>query len=81
MAERCGSRVAHDWIRRQSYTQRLGDEWLDRESDVLLVVPSAVVPIAAPDRNALINHRHPGAAEIRIVDVMPFALDPRLFVP
>ncbi len=69
-----------DWIQRQPQTQRLGDEWLDRRSEVLLVVPSAVVSIAAvPDRNVLINHRHAAAERIRIVNVEPFTLDPRLF--
>jgi RES domain-containing protein len=76
------SRLPRDWIRRQAYTQRLGDEWLDSQSDVLLVVPSALVPItAAPDRNVLINHRHAGAASIEILSLVPFTLDPRLFAP
>lgn len=69
-----------DWIRRQPQTQHLGDEWLDRRSEALLLVPSAVVPIAtAPDRNVLINHRHDAAGRIRIVAAAAFALDPRLF--
>jgi RES domain-containing protein len=69
-----------DWTGRVTHTQRLGDDWLDQRSGVLLVVPSAVVPIAtAPDRNVLINHRHAGAARIEIVDAVAFTLDPRLF--
>jgi RES domain-containing protein len=75
------SQLPPDWIRRHPYTQRLGDEWLDSQSDVLLVVPSALVPItAAPDRNVLINHRHPDAVRIAIADVVPFTLDRRLFL-
>jgi RES domain-containing protein len=46
------SQLPPDWIRRPPYTQWLGDEWLDGQSDALLVVPSTLVPIAAaPDRN------------------------------
>ncbi|TMJ57134.1 MAG: RES domain-containing protein [Alphaproteobacteria bacterium] len=69
-----------DWIRREAHTQRLGDSWLEQRSEPLLIVPSAVVPIvSAPDRNLLINHRHPDAARIRISGTMPFTMDPRLF--
>lgn len=72
--------LAADWIRRQPDTQLLGDAWLDRQSEALLVVPSALMPIgAAPDRNVLINHRHVGAASIQIIATTPFTLDPRLF--
>ena len=69
-----------DWIGRETHTQRLGDNWFVERSGVLLVVPSAIVPIAtATDRNVLINHAHADAANIRIVDLVPFTLDPRLF--
>lgn len=71
-----------DWISQEIHTQQQGDDWLDGVAEVLLTIPSVVVPIAgAPDRNVLINHRHADAARIRIVDVMPFTLDPRLFKP
>jgi hypothetical protein len=47
---------------------------------VLLFVPSVIVPIAkVPDRNVLINHRVYDAASIKIVEIAPFTLDPRLF--
>jgi len=40
------------------------------------------MPLAtALDRNVLINHRHTEAVRITIVNVVPFALDPRLFQP
>jgi len=69
------------WDRRETHTQRIGDEWLDGNVAALLVVPSVIVPIAAaPDRNALINHRHTDAERIRIVNMISFTLDPRLFV-
>lgn len=69
-----------DWIRREVETQQLGDAWLDSVTEVLLMVPSVIVPIgSAPDRNMLINHRHRRAAEIKVVSTTPFTLDPRLF--
>ncbi|MBI3516115.1 MAG: hypothetical protein HY060_18950 [Proteobacteria bacterium] len=59
---------------------RAPDAWLDAVSEAVLVVPSVIIPISAtPDRNYLINHRHPDAARITIVDDYPFSLDPRLF--
>jgi RES domain-containing protein len=70
------------WAAREAMTQQLGDDWLDGIGEALLVVPSVIMPIsAAPDRNVLINHRRPETARIAIVDVVPFALDPRLFRP
>jgi RES domain-containing protein len=69
-----------DWTGRETYTQRLGDEWLDTGVEVVLLVPSVIVPIAgAPDRNALINHRRADATRIAIAEIVPFTLDPRLF--
>src|SRR6266852_5032680 len=69
-----------DWSTRETYTQKLGDAWLDTGTEAILLVPSVIVPISgAPDRNALINHRQTGAARIVIAETMPFTLDPRLF--
>ncbi|HEV7138035.1 MAG TPA: RES domain-containing protein [Steroidobacteraceae bacterium] len=63
-------------------TQRLGDQWLDSMAEALLIIPSVVMPLAnVPDRNVLINHGYPETARIRIVRVVSFALDPRLFQP
>ena len=69
-----------EWGKRETRTQRIGDEWLDGGEGILLVVPSVIVPIGpAPDRNVLINHRRADAARIRTVNAMAFRLDPRLF--
>jgi RES domain-containing protein len=71
-----------DWATRETESQKLGDEWLDKGAEAILVVPSVVVPIPnAPDRNVLINHRHAAAARITITAAIPFTLDPRLFRP
>ncbi|HVI63247.1 MAG TPA: RES family NAD+ phosphorylase [Bradyrhizobium sp.] len=71
-----------DWTLRETHTQTIGDQWLDSQTEVLLFVPSVIVPIAnVPDRNVLINHRAAEAAAIHIAQVIPFAFDPRLFAP
>jgi len=69
-----------NWIANQAHTQALGNAWLDATAELLLFVPSVVMPLAAaPERNVLINHRAPGAARIRIAEATPFTLDARLF--
>ena len=71
-----------DWAARESLTQQLGDDWLNAVGEALLIVPSVIMPISsAPDRNVLINHRRPESARITIAEIVPFALDPRLFRP
>ena len=58
------------------HTQKLGDAWLDGCNELILVVPSVIMPIAsAPDRNVLINHRHSGSDRITIAAVTPFTFD------
>lgn len=74
--------LASDWLHREVDTQKLGDQWLDSMAEALLIVPSVIVPLPnAPDRNVLINHRHSDAPRIKIVRVVAFELDPRLFQP
>jgi len=71
-----------DWVRREVDTQKLGDQWLDSMSESLLIVPSVIMPLSnVPDRNVLINHRYADAARIKIVGIVSFDLDPRLFQP
>jgi len=74
--------LPNDWTIRQTLTQNAGDRWLDTSAQILLFVPSVVMPIAnKTDRNVLINHRVAGAASIEIAAITPFTLDPRLFKP
>ena len=69
-----------EWRLQESWTQRRGDEWHDNRRTPLLRVPTAIVPFdGSPDMNVLINHRHPAAGQIRLVQAEPFVLDPRLF--
>lgn len=71
-----------DWVQREVDTQKRGDQWLDAMTELLLIVPSVIMPLPnAPDRNVLINHRHPDAPRIRIIRVVSFELDRRLFEP
>lgn len=71
--------LPHDWRRRETSTQRIGEEWLAGLETALLFVPSVIVPIAGcPDRNAIINPRHRAAAAITIERIEPFELDVRL---
>ena len=71
-----------DWTARETHTQSLGDQWLDSRAEVLLFVPSVIVPVAdVPDRNVLINHRVADVASIKMVHAIPFTFDPRLFKP
>ena len=71
--------LPQDWRRREAETQRIGDEWLAGLEAAILLVPSAIVPIAgSPDQNLIINHRHPAAAAITIERIEPFELDVRL---
>ncbi|MEJ2374382.1 MAG: RES family NAD+ phosphorylase [Pseudolabrys sp.] len=70
------------WRSRETYTQALGNAWLDSAAETLLIVPSVLVPIAgAPDRNVLINHRAADIGLVEIAEMTPFTLDPRLFKP
>lgn len=71
-----------DWAQREVDTQQLGDQWLDEVKESLLIVPSVIMSLnGMPDRNVLINHRHPDVSHINIARVVPFTLDPRLFRP
>ncbi|HMF68748.1 MAG TPA: RES family NAD+ phosphorylase [Phyllobacterium sp.] len=68
-----------DWRRQEGLTQRMGDDWHQATTSPLLMVPSAIVPIAgSPDINVLINHTHRATAEIKVLTLEPFTLDPRL---
>jgi len=69
-----------DWATRETHTQKLGDAWLDESTELILVVPSVIMPIAsALDRNVLINHRHSDSSRLTITAITPFTFDPRLF--
>lgn len=58
-----------------SVCQAIGDEWVGRGADCVLVVPSAIVPV---EFNYLVNPAHPEATQVSVTSTVPFAFDPRL---
>jgi RES domain-containing protein len=56
-------------------TQRIGDEWAQSGSSLVLAVPSVVVPL---ERNFLINPDHPEVNRVEAGEPRPLPLDPRL---
>lgn len=66
-----------DWRRLSAYAdcQRLGAEWLDRRTSLVLHLPSAVVPM---ERNVAINADHPDFSEhVKLVRTEPYFWDDR----
>ncbi len=63
------------WKDDLAISQGTGDAWLRRGSSAILKVPSVIVPDAW---NYLVNPMHPDARKLRILDVIPFAVDTRL---
>ena len=67
--------LPRDWRTRLEATRDLGTQWLRTRKNVLLRVPSAIVPETA---NFLFNPSHPQAAKFRIARVFPYPFDVRL---
>lgn len=63
------------WERDAAQTRAIGDDWLEEQRSLALIVPSAVLP---DSKNILLNPQHPGAARLRVVSQQPFTFDPRL---
>lgn len=59
-----------------SVLQEIGTEWLNSNSSLALIVPSAVNPF---DRNILLNPRHPQMKHVKIEQPEQFDFDPRMF--
>ena len=84
LAVECPDDVAFDdagdlpeqWRSDQIVTQGVGDGWLDRESSVLLRVPSAIVPYTW---NWLFNPTHQDARRVQVAEAIRVSFDPRLF--
>lgn len=56
--------------------KEIGSEWYRSGSELLLVVPSAVVPL---ENNALINPAHPDFSRCEARRPAPFHFDPRMW--
>lgn len=68
-----------DWklFPHQHFTQEIGNKFISDNTNLILKVPSAVVP---GDFNYLINPRHKDFSAVRILKIEPFEFDERLFV-
>jgi RES domain-containing protein len=56
--------------------QEFGTEWLKSAVELVLLVPSVIVP---ESMNAVINPLHPRYAEVRLTIIRDFQFDPRMF--
>ncbi|MGL4858623.1 MAG: RES family NAD+ phosphorylase [Enterobacteriaceae bacterium] len=53
-----------------------GTQWLRGGTHFGLIIPSAILPL---ENNIVVNPRHPAAKRIRILEVLDFSYDPRMF--
>lgn len=70
--------MPRDWSANPSppSTQAIGDKWVAQGHDLLLSVPSALVP---SERNFLLNPKHPDFSKLHIGAPQKFKFDPRFF--
>jgi RES domain-containing protein len=55
--------------------RNFGDDWIRRNSSLLLRVPSVIIP---GEYNFLVNVKHPDFKKLKIVEVSPFLFDDRI---
>ena len=69
--------LPEDWHKVQHYTftQRLGDQWIEKSETAVLKIPSAIIP---HETNYLLNPHHPDFKKIKIKSVGDFIFDPRI---
>lgn len=69
--------LPHDWQQTPSpsHCQAIGGEWARRGRELLLRVPSVLVP---DESNVLVNPMHPDAVGVRLIGSRPFSYDVRL---
>jgi len=65
-----------NWPFAEVQTQHVGAAWLDSRASIALGVPSLVIP---RERNLILNPGHARFSEVRMVEVVPFFFDPRVF--
>lgn len=61
-----------------SELSKLGQQWLETNKTVVMSVPSAII-YEGEGRNYILNPRHPGYAQLKIVDISDYNYDIRLF--
>jgi RES domain-containing protein len=76
MLHRSADNLPSNWNAPQPVndTRDLGSKWAQSLVTPVLIVPSAVVP---PEKNYLLNPRHPDFSRIRFSVPEPFRFDPR----
>lgn len=57
---------------------RIGEQWVEEQSGVALIVPSSVTP-TGEGRNYILNPQHPDFSQTEIVKVSKYDYDERLF--
>lgn len=69
--------LPENWKEREqkSYTQRIGDDWYNKQETLLLRVPSAIINT---EYNYLINTKHPDFNKVSIAQVDNFMFDKRI---
>ena len=68
--------LVEDWVKDETATRTVGDEWLASKRTALLRVPSAIVPETF---NTLLNSEH-SEARLRILSHREYAWDSRLIL-
>ena len=68
-------KLSKHWAEDPASTRQIGDSWLDLNSSVLLMVPSALAPHT---NNFLMNTQHTDASRISVVSVSEHVIDKRL---
>lgn len=53
-----------------------GSAWLNEGKQLGLIVPSAVLPL---ERNIMLNPMHPAMQQVKIIEVLDFSYDERMF--
>jgi RES domain-containing protein len=69
------SKLKKDWHHHISYTQWIGDQFITEAKNLVLKVPSAIVP---QEHNFLINPQHKDFKKVKIVSSELLELDKRL---
>ena len=70
------NKLKQNWIKDDSYTKFIGDEFIRSGKSLAMKVPSAVV---TEEHNFIINPLHPDFKKIKITGTRNFETDKRLF--
>lgn len=57
-------------------TQQFTEKWFAQQTHLTMAIPSVIVPMSF---NYLINPNHPRMKEVKVLEIVPFSFDSRLF--